>query len=63
MAQSKESPVHDFYRNNPVFFRIVYDELVNRAKESEENIIIDTSSNISVEQGINRILEFIKNNK
>jgi len=63
MAQSKESPVHNFYRDNPEFLRIVYDVLVNRAKESEENIIIDTSSNISVEQGINKILDFIKNNK
>lgn len=63
MAQSKESPVHNFYRDNPEFLRIVYDVLVNRAKDSEENIIIDTSSNISVEQGINKILDFIKNNK
>lgn len=63
MTQSKESPVHNFYRDNPEFLRIVYDVLVNRAKDSEENIIIDTSSNISVEQGIDKILDFIKNNK
>ena len=63
MAKSKESPVHDFYRDNPDFFRIVYNELVNRANESKENIIIDTSSDLSVEQGINKILEVIKNKK
>ena len=60
MAQSKKSPVHDFYRDNPEFFRIVYNELIIKANESKENIIIDTSSNSSVEQGINEILEFIK---
>lgn len=60
MAQSKKSPVHDFYRDNPKFFRIVYNELIIKANESKENIIIDTSSNSSVEQGINEILEFIK---
>ena len=60
MAQSKESPVHDFYRDNPEFFKIVYNELVSKANESEENVIIDTSSDLSIEQGIKRILEFIK---
>lgn len=60
MEQSKESPVHDFYRNNPGFLKIVYDELVNKSKESKENIIIDTSSDLSVKQGINKILELIK---
>ena len=60
MDQSKESPVHDFYRDNPEFFKIVYNELVSKANESKENIIIDTSSDLSVEQGINKILEFIK---
>lgn len=63
MAKSKESPVHDFYRDNPDFFKIVYNELVNKANESNENIIIDTSSDLSVEQGINKILEVIKNKK
>ena len=63
MAQSKKSPVHDFYRDNPEFFKIVYNELVSKANESEENVIIDTSSDLSVAQGINRILEFIKNKK
>lgn len=61
MAKSKESPVHDFYRDNPEFFKIVYNELVNKANELEDNIIIDTSSDLSVEQGIDKILEFIKN--
>ena len=61
MAQSKESPVHDFYRDNPEFFKIVYNELVNKANELEDNIIIDTSSNLSVEQGIDKILEILKN--
>lgn len=60
MAQSKKSPVHDFYRDNPEFFRIVYNELIIKANESKENIIINTSLNSSVEQGINEILEFIK---
>ena len=41
MAQSKESPVHDFYRDNPEFFKIVYNELVNKANELEDNIIIE----------------------
>ena len=61
MDKSKESPVHDFYRDNPEFFKIVYNELVNKANELEDNIIIDTSSDLSVEQGIDKILEFIKN--
>lgn len=60
MDQSKESPVHNFYRDNPEFLRIVYNELLSKANESKENIIIDTSSDLSVEQGINNILEFIK---
>ena len=56
-----------FYDNNTIepvfvfeFFKIVYNELVSKANESKENIIIDTSSDLSVEQGINKILEFIK---
>lgn len=60
MAKSKESPVHDFYRDNPEFFKLVYNELVNKANELENNIIIDTSSELSVEQGIDRILNLIK---
>ena len=55
-----ELEASDFYRDNPEFFKIVYNELVSKANESKENIIIDTSSDLSVEQGINKILEFIK---
>lgn len=63
MKQSKESSVHNFYRDNPKFLKYVYDELVNKASEFENNIIIDTSSSSSIEQGIDKILNFIQNKR
>ena len=63
MEKSKDSPVHDYYRKNPKFLRIVYDELENKAKEYDNSIIIDTSSDISVNKGIEKILKYIKQDK
>ena len=63
MEKSKDSPVHDYYRKNPKFLRIVYDELENKAKEYDNSIIIDTSSDISVNKGIEKILKYIQQDK
>lgn len=63
MEKSKDSPVHDYYRKNPKFLRIVYDELENKAKEYDNSIIIDTSSDISVNKGIEKILKYIQQEK
>lgn len=60
MEKSKTSPVHDFYREHPEFHKIVYDELVEKAKETANSIIIDTSSEVSVNDGIEKILSFIQ---
>ena len=43
--------------------RIVYDELENKAKEYDNSIIIDTSSDISVNKGIEKILKYIQQDK
>jgi len=61
MEKSKTSTVHDFYKKHPKFFEKVYDELEKKAKEYGNSIIIDTSSEVSVSNGIEKILEFIKN--
>lgn len=61
MSKSKISPVHDYYRENAEFHKLVYDELVYKAKELSDAIIIDTSSDDSVQSGIEKILEYIKN--
>ena len=63
MEKSKDSPVHDYYRKNPKFLKIVYDELENKAKEYDNSIIIDTSSDISVNKGIEKILKYIQQDK
>lgn len=63
MEKSKDSPVHDYYRKNPKFLRIVYDELENKAKEYDNSIIIDTSSDISVNKRIEKILKYIQQDK
>ena len=60
MDKSKDSPVHDFYRQHPEFLRTVYDELVKRSKEYNNAIVIDTSSDVSVNEGIDKIISFIK---
>ena len=62
MEKSKNSPVHDLYREHPKFLRIVYDELESKANECPNSIIIDTSSESSTNDGIEKILNFIKNN-
>lgn len=61
MEKSKNSPVHDLYREHPKFLRLVYDELERKANECSNSIIIDTSSESSTNDGIERILNFIKN--
>jgi len=61
MEQSKTSPVHEFYKKHPEFFKKVYDELENKDKEYVDAIIIDTSLDESVNNGIERILTFINN--
>ncbi len=61
MENSKASPVHEYYKKHPEFFKMVYDELEKKAKESEDTIIIDTSSDDSLQKGIDRILTSIKN--
>ena len=63
MENSKTSPVHDFYKQHPNFFKMVYDELKERAKTYPNSIIIDTSSEISVKEGIEKIIDFIKNSR
>lgn len=60
MEKSKTSPVHDYYRKHPKFFKMVYDELEKKAKESPDTIIIDTSSDVSVQNSIEKILEYLK---
>lgn len=60
MEKSKVSPVHDFYRKNPKFHKLVYEELIEKSKENYSNkLIVDTSSNDSIKEGIDYILKFI----
>lgn len=56
MQNSKKTKVHDFYRAHPNFLRVVYDELVKRAYQCTDVIIVDTSSEQSIEIAINTIL-------
>ena len=63
MSKSKNSSVHDFYRSNPNFFKLVYDELESKSKEYKDAIIIDTSSDTSINNSINKIIDFIKKSK
>lgn len=60
MEKSKNSPVHDFYREHPEFLRLVYDELKRKANECNNSIIIDTSSESSINGGTEKILNLIK---
>lgn len=60
LQNSKNSLVHDFYRKNPNFFRLVYDENVNRCKTTQNTLIVDTSSNQNINESINEIIKIIK---
>ena len=60
MEKSKNSPVHDFYREHPKFLKLVYDELKRKANECNNSIIIDTSSESSINDGTEKILNLIK---
>lgn len=57
MKESKQSSIHDFYRLNPDFFKGVYDELKTKALETDKNIIIDTSSEVLAQKGVEDILK------
>lgn len=61
MEKSKDSPVHDYYRKNPKFLKMVYNELEKKAKECTNSIIIDTSSELSINNSIEKILTLLKN--
>ena len=60
MEKSKNSSVHDYYKKHPKFHSIVYEELTEKSKEEPSNIIIDTASDLSIQNGIEKILTYIK---
>jgi len=59
MEESKTTTVHDYYRQHPRFLRMVYDELEKKANDCVGSIIIDTSSDRSICNGIEKILTLI----
>lgn len=60
LQNSKNSLVHDFYKNNLDFFRLVYDENVIRCKDTKNTLIVDTSSNKNINDSINKIIKIIE---
>lgn len=59
MEESKMTTVHDYYRQHPRFLKMVYDELEKKANDCVGSIIIDTSSDRSIYDGIEKILTLI----
>ena len=59
MEESKMTTVHDYYRQHPRFLKMVYDELEKKANDCVGSIIIDTSSDRSICNGIEKILTLI----
>jgi thymidylate kinase len=59
MEESRTTSVHDFYRQHPRFLKMVYDELEKKANDSVGSIIINTSSDKSIYNGIEKILTLI----
>jgi len=56
MAASKATCVHEYYRQHPSFLGMVYDEIEKKANDCLDSIIIDTSSDMSIGNGIVKIL-------
>ena len=59
MKESKTTTVHDYYRQHPRFLKMVYDELEKKANDCSGSIIIDTSSERSICNGIEKFLTLI----
>lgn len=59
MEESRTTIVHDYYRQHPGFLKMVYDELEKKANDCVDSIIIDTSQDRSVCNGIEKILTLI----
>lgn len=60
LQNSKNSLIHNFYRQNLDFFRLVYEENVIRSNINNNSLVVDTSSSKSIEKSINEILKAIK---
>lgn len=60
LQNSKNSLIHDFYRENLDFFRLVYEENVLRSSNNYNSLVVDTSSSKSIEKTINEIINAIK---
>lgn len=56
MANSKSTKVHDFYRKKPEFLRFVYEELIFRANNTIDPIIVDTNDEKSIFDSQEKIL-------
>lgn len=59
MEESRTTTVHDYYRQHPRFLKMVYDELEKKANECVGSIIIDTSSDRSISNGLEKILALV----
>lgn len=63
IANSKKTWLHDMYRNSETFCRVVYDEIVAKAQDTKDAIIIDTDSDYEITQKINIIKQKLLINK
>jgi thymidylate kinase len=59
MEESKTTTVHDYYRQHPRFLKMAYNELEKKANDCVDSIIINTSSDSSIHNGIEKILTLI----
>ncbi len=60
LQNSKNSLIHNFYRQNLDFFRLVYEENVICSNINNNSLVVDTSSSKSIEKSINEIIKVIK---
>ena len=62
MINSKNSLIHNYYRNHPDFLKIVYEEIIKKIKNSENSFIVETDSRTNTNEMIANTIEIIKRN-
>ena len=59
MKKSKNTQVHEYYREHPDFNYMVYQELQKVAMNDKEAIIIDSSDELSIQKGMEKMSEIL----
>lgn len=60
MKYGRHNDIHDYYRKNPAFLKLLYEDMVERSQNTKNCLIVQTDSAKSINEAINEIIDLLK---